>query len=146
MGVGVALARLLTARQEDRRPIAWCALEAGAIGYLIGLIGAVGLWWLTGGFLLPACFLLFVTVVSAVTGMDEGMKEASQAEKKFHKEVCQRLWNLEVERAALEAAVERKFGPLDDARRAAIQTWDGGRLTAARRKLEEACSVEELDA
>jgi hypothetical protein len=146
VSVGVSLSRFLTARREDRWPIARLVLEEAAIGYGLGLIVAVGLWWWSGWVILPICFLLLVTVACAVQGLTDGMKEASQSEKQFHKEVCQRLWNLEVERAALEAAVERKFGPLDDARRAAIQTWDEGRLTQARRKLEEARSVEELDA
>ena len=114
-------------------------------GYLLGSIVAVGLWWLSGGFILPACFLLYATVISGLMGMSDGLDDASQDEKKFHKEICQRLWNLEVERAALEAAVERKFGPLDDTRRDAIQTWDAGRVAAARRKLEDASSVEDLD-
>src|SRR5688572_18872404 len=64
MGVGVTLAQFLTARRTDWRLIGWSGLEGAAIGYLPGLIGAVGVWWWIGGLFLPGCFLLFATVVS----------------------------------------------------------------------------------
>jgi hypothetical protein len=146
MEVGRAVVHSLTAIRSDWRPIAWSGLKWAAGGYLLGLIAGVPFWWLTGGFLAPAFMLIYLTVKFAGAGLTHGLTAAPLVEKKLQDDLRQHLSSLEAERAALEADVERRFGPLDDARRAAIQGWDADRLAAARRKLDDARTLEELDA
>jgi hypothetical protein len=143
--IGRAVAHCLTAIHSDWRPIAFSGLKWALYGYLLGLIVAVPFWWLTGVLHTPAFILIYLTVKFAGAGLMQGTTAASVAEKKVQDELRQRLAGLEAERVALEADVERRFGPLDDARRARIRTWDTDHVAAARRRLEEASSVEELD-
>ena len=143
--LGEITAQSLTAHRSEWRAIVTSGLQWAACGYLIGFAIAAPLWWLSGGLFPAAALLIYFTWVSAQTGLLRAMDRATQDEKKFQKEVCQRAWDLQVQQAALEAEIERRFGPLDEARRARIRTWDTGRVTAARQKLEETSRVEELD-
>jgi hypothetical protein len=150
--LGLGLVHLLTTLPAGRwRLVSRGLVGAGCGGLLGGTAG--GLVYndmiQKGGPLglreqvLPFGLVIFWTLVGTVIGVVVGTVRAAQSERRQRAAM---LRQVDAQRVELETALEQKFGPLDEARHAAIQAWDADRLTEARRKLEEARSVEELDA
>jgi hypothetical protein len=152
-GIGTAVAHASRTFPDTRGLLVRYAIVSAAIGALI----AVTVVFTTFYFLPPsgpltqeiefAVVLALPCVLGAIGfGLRLGVLAAQWDEQKRQQELRHRLAALDAARAEYEAALERRFGPLDDARRTAIQAWDADRLTEARRKLHDARSVEELDA
>jgi hypothetical protein len=151
--IGTAIAHASRTFPATRGLILRYAIASGAIGAWIGAAVVCTTFYflppsgpLTQEIEFGAALAVPSVLVALGIGLRLGIRAAQRDEERRQAELRHRLAALDAERAEYEATVERRFGPLDDAQRAAIQAWDAGRLTEARRKLEDARSVEELDA
>jgi MFS family permease len=148
---GLGLAHLLTAvpagRRRMGRDAAYGALVGGTFGCVVAALCCLDFWYRVIPLHEKVMQLIAFPAVFTPVGMFLGLLAGSAAvDERATKERDALLRQLDAERAAVEAAIAKRFGPLDEVRRARIQAWDADRLTEARRKLEEARSVEELDA
>jgi hypothetical protein len=137
---GLAMAAYQTTLSDGRRWIARGPVFGALAGCAVGAIcyarepnPTPNPW--------PTMFPLLFALMGAFLGLIAGVLAAERIEIGEH-EACRR--KLASQQAELEADIVERFGPLDEARRAMIQTWDADRLAEARRKLDDARSVEEL--
>ncbi len=136
IAAGVLVARWLTTFPGHRRVLhryLLCGALIGALVWALELTGPL----LYKSILQQVAELLGLMVIGGATGAFCGVEMATRAEDQLRE-------SLDGSRRELEAAIEGKFGPLDEGRRAAIRGWDGDRLAEARRRLDDARDVDDL--
>jgi hypothetical protein len=150
---GAWLTRLLTSGTASRRlMIRWLVggMSAGAIFSCFPLLGVLWEAYVRGagfglGGGLPA--LAVFTIASWVgVGTFFGLAIGEKAAMKLEAEEHERLKaQLDEQRRALEDAIAKKFGPLDDVLRERIRAWDEGHLAEAKRRLDDAKTPDDLE-
>jgi hypothetical protein len=151
--VGFALGKIRTtlpARRSLllRRGLLWAGGCFAAAGLLLGwLLLRVHLYGVRFdlGFLDFVGPVLFAATFLAVMGFYLIAEKGTQAgEAQEQEAVARRLADLHRRRDDLAHAVAERFGPLDEARRTLICSWDHERIAEARRKLPEASHPDDL--